>query len=76
MANTYTPTRANYYQKNKDTIKAKRRKTYQENITSERTSALVRHHNNKERNNKKSLDYYYKNSVELNKKRQKIRATN
>ena len=69
MSSTYSPTRQNYYQKNKEIIKAKRRKAYKENIIQERKSALERHYKNKKHNNKKSLEYYYTNSKELNKKR-------
>ena len=69
MTNTYTATRANYYQNNKEEIKRKRREIYKENIIAERNSALDRHYTNKDRNNKKSLEYYHKNSKELNIKR-------
>ncbi len=74
MSNTYTPTRANYYQKNKEIIKAKRKQKYYENIEAEKATALERHQKNKKRNNKKSLVYYHNNSAERNKKRQKLRS--
>ena len=73
MSNTYTPTRANYYQIHKEEIKEKRKKKYYENIEAERASALDRHYSNLERDNKKSLEYYHNNSVERNKKRQELR---
>lgn len=70
MTKTYTATREHYYQKNKEEIKRKQRKRYQENIIAERASGLDRHYKNKERNNKKSLEYYYKHSKEINQNRQ------
>lgn len=66
---SYTPTRKNYYQNNKEEIKRKRKIRYQEKIEQEKASALVRHTLNKKRNNEKSLKYYYAHAPELNKKR-------
>lgn len=66
---TYIPILQNYYQRNRNEIKSKRKQKYQENIIKERQSALERHYKNKEQNNKRDLDNYYNNSDELNKKR-------
>ena len=66
---TYTKTRQEYYQKNSDDIREKRRQKYNDNILDERKESLVRHHKNKNRQNVTSLKYYYDHSSELNKKR-------
>lgn len=67
---TYTITRKNYYEKNAEAIKKKRKKSYKENIINERAESLERHYANKKRQNKKSLDYYHDHKVKLNKVRQ------
>lgn len=66
---SYTDTRKNYYETNKDEIKRKRREKYQLNKKQEIESAKKRHMKNKTKNNKKDLDNYYEHADELNEKR-------